>query len=100
MRIWFDRNLKCEPLSAIRFPLSALSSADSGKRTAESREEAAIMYSRLLHLSLFLLLMTAFLTRSAAQDKDRPKQTDAPPPTRSSGDEDDYRRLFKRPTTT
>jgi len=58
------------------------------------------MYSRLLHLCLFLLMMTAFLTRSAAQDKEKPKQDDAPPPARSGGDEDDYRRLFKRPTTT
>jgi hypothetical protein len=58
------------------------------------------MYSRLLHLCLFLLMMTAFLTHSAAQDKEKPKQADAPPPARSSGDQDDYRRLFKRPTTT
>jgi hypothetical protein len=58
------------------------------------------MYSRLLHLSLALLVMTAFLTRSAAQDKEKPKQPDAPPPARQSGDEDDYRRFFKRPTTT
>ncbi len=58
------------------------------------------MYSRLLHLCLFLLLMTAFLTRSAAQDKEKPKQADAPPPARPIGEEDDYRRFFKRPTTT
>jgi hypothetical protein len=58
------------------------------------------MYSRLLHLSLFLLMMTAFLTHSAAQDKEKPKQADAAPPARPSGEEDDYRRFFKRPTTT
>jgi hypothetical protein len=58
------------------------------------------MYSRLLHLSLCLLVMTAFLTHSAAQDKEKPKQAAAPPPARPSGEEDDYRRFFKRPTTT
>ncbi len=45
-------------------------------------------------------MMTAFLTHSAAQDKEKPKQADAPPPARPSGDEDDYRRLFRRPSTT
>ncbi len=57
------------------------------------------MYSRLLHLSLFLFVMTTFLTPSSAQDKDKPKQPDAPP-ARPSGEEEDYRRFFKRPTTT
>jgi hypothetical protein len=58
------------------------------------------MYSRLLHLSLALLMMTAFLTHSAAQDKEKPKQPDAPPPDRQGGDEQDYRRFFKRPSNT
>jgi hypothetical protein len=58
------------------------------------------MYSRLLHLSLALLVMTAFLTHSAAQDKEKPKQPDAPPSDRQGGDEDDYRRFFKRPSNT
>jgi hypothetical protein len=58
------------------------------------------MYSRLLHLGLFFLVTAAFLTPSLAQDKEKPKQPDAPPPARPSGDEEDYRRFFKRPTTT
>lgn len=58
------------------------------------------MYSRLLHLSLFLVVMTAFPAHSAAQDQEKAKQPDAPSPARPSGEENDYRRFFKRPSTT
>ncbi|HTU21637.1 MAG TPA: hypothetical protein VMG10_26610 [Gemmataceae bacterium] len=59
------------------------------------------MYSRLLHLSLSLLLMSVFLTSSAAQGKGKPGEPGAPPARkRSTDDEDDYRRFFKRPTNT
>ncbi|HTU93857.1 MAG TPA: hypothetical protein VMF69_27500, partial [Gemmataceae bacterium] len=59
------------------------------------------MCSRLLHVSLLLLLMIAFLTQLAAQDNDKAKQPGAAPPTRQgNGDENDYRRFFKKPTNT
>ena len=59
------------------------------------------MCSRLLHVSLLLLLMIAFLTQLAAQDNDKAKQPGAAPPARQgSGDENDYRRFFKKPTNT
>lgn len=59
------------------------------------------MYSRLLHLGLSLLVLSAFLSSSAAQDKEKPEKPGAPPPQkRLTDDEDDYRRLFKRPTNT
>ena len=58
------------------------------------------MYSRLLCLCLSLLVIAAFLTSSSAQDKEKPKEAGAPPPAPKSGDENDYRRLFKRPSNT
>jgi CheY-like chemotaxis protein len=60
------------------------------------------MRSRLLHLCLLLFVMSAFLTSSAAQDKEKPGQPPgAPPPRkRSTDDEDDFRRFFKRPSNT
>ncbi|MGH7169728.1 MAG: HEAT repeat domain-containing protein [Gemmataceae bacterium] len=59
------------------------------------------MYSRLLHLSLSLFVMSAFLTSLAAQDKGKPGKPGAPPPRkRLTDDDDDYRRFFKRPTNT
>lgn len=59
------------------------------------------MRSRLLNLSLSLFLMIAFLTPSPGQDKVNPRQPGAAPPARKDiGDEEDYRRFFKRPTNT
>jgi CheY-like chemotaxis protein len=59
------------------------------------------MYSRLLHLGLSLLMMTIFLTHSAAQDKGQPKQPGArAPAAKGGGDDEDYRRFFKKPTNT
>jgi hypothetical protein len=57
------------------------------------------MRSRLLRIGLLLGTMIVFLTQTAAQDKGKPKPPAAPPPGRG-GDQDDYRRLFKRPTNT
>ncbi len=57
------------------------------------------MRSRLLHLCLSLILLIAFLTPSVGQDKDNPKRAgDSPPARKGGGDEEDYRRLFKKPT--
>lgn len=58
------------------------------------------MNSRLLCLCLSLLVMAAFLTPSSAQDKEKPKEAGAPPPVPKRGDENDYRRFFKRPSNT
>src|SRR5436309_2702938 len=56
------------------------------------------MYSRLLHIGLSLFFIVVSLGPSAAQDEKRPR---AVAPARKGGDdEDDYRRLFKRPTNT
>ncbi|MHB1423552.1 MAG: hypothetical protein ACYC3I_10230 [Gemmataceae bacterium] len=56
------------------------------------------MYSRLAHLSLSLLFLSAFLAPSAAQDKAKPKQPGATGRKDVTSDDDDYRRFFKRPT--
>jgi hypothetical protein len=57
------------------------------------------MRSHLLHLSLAMFIAIGMFARAPAQeDKEKPKQAQAPPPA-AKGDEDDYRRLFRRPTT-
>ena len=55
------------------------------------------MRSRLLRIGLSLIAIILFLTQSAAQDKEKP----APPKQKAVvGEDDDYRRFFKRPTNT
>jgi hypothetical protein len=58
------------------------------------------MYSRLLHLSVVLLFLSAFLTPLSAQDKEKPKQAAAPDRKDASSEDDEYRRFFKAPTNT
>jgi hypothetical protein len=75
------------------------SSGASAKRRESRVEEAHVMHSRLLHLSLSLFLMIAFLAPSMGQDKGKERQPGAAPPARKdAGDEEDYRRFFKRPS--
>lgn len=55
------------------------------------------MRSRLLRIGLSLMAIIVFLTQSAAQDKGKP----APPKQKAVvGEDDEYRRFFKRPTNT
>src|SRR5579871_469270 len=58
------------------------------------------MRSRLLQLCLAMLVLSALLSQSVAQDKDKPKKPGAPRARTGDKDEDDYRRFFKKPTTT
>jgi hypothetical protein len=59
----------------------------------------SFMHSRLLHLGLAMLVMSALLKPLAAQDKAKPKQAAAPRAAPGAvPEEDDYRRFFKRPT--
>jgi len=58
------------------------------------------MYSPLLHLNLSLFVLVVFLTHVTAQDKEKAKQAEVSPLPVKGSDEEDYRRLFKRPTNT
>jgi hypothetical protein len=55
------------------------------------------MRSRLLRIGLSLIAIIGFLTQTAAQDKEKP----APLKQKAAvGEDDEYRRFFKRPTNT
>jgi len=58
------------------------------------------MCSHLLRLSLSLVVMLIFLKYAVAQDKAQPQKPNAPLPAAKGSDEEDYRRFFKKPTTT
>src|SRR6185437_1386093 len=108
MRIWFAPNSKCDRLFPVsprrlRFArnVNALRCASRRNESLSAPRRGPSMYSRLLHICLSVFVLSVFLSSSAAQDKEKPGQPGAPPPQkRLTDDEEDYRRLFKRPTNT